>query len=126
MPENAAAKTIGPGFKCRACRACGSFIRVTGAKLVFRVEIVVELRVDLLPAQVCRRRKPARVGWEYAFAPVLFVTYPAVSRRIQAVAADRPGNCLVVVRQRHLVQEFGDKTGRVDLSAICIPRARTR
>ena len=80
-PEDAAAKAVRPALESRARSARGPFVGVARAELVLRVEIVIELRVDLFPAQVCRRRQAGGVGAERSLRCRPFRGEPSEIRR---------------------------------------------
>src|SRR5436190_18370774 len=100
MSEHAASKTVGPGFVVRV--AGRSLVGVARAEFVPGVEIVVDLRVDLLPAETGEARDTSSIRSKNTFGAAAFVACPAEARRVQTIAADS----FVIVRQRHLAEHL--------------------
>ena len=86
MPENTAAKPVGPGLIIRV--AGRSFVGVADAKFVSCVEIVIDFCVDLFSAQSGQRRDSGRIGSEYRLGTAVFIAGPPIAGCIQAVAVD--------------------------------------
>src|SRR5436190_14875444 len=70
---------------------------------------MIDLRVDLLPAEVATK-------CEYGLGTVSLAAGPPVARYIQAVSH------FIVVRDRHLAEGFGNKTRGIHTRAERVPR----
>ena len=77
-----------------------------------RVEVVVDLDIDLLSSEVS-------AGSEYAFRSVAVSPNPSITRRIETVAD------LIVVGRRHFGQKFRQVAGGIERLSVRVPvRAR--
>src|SRR6187399_1037456 len=112
MSERLSAKPTGPVFIIGVARRI--LIRVADGELVTRVEIVINLKVDLLAAVAIQSGN----GWadgKNVFAAAALVSGPSKRSRIQSVAK------LVVVGHWHLVHELRHESRRIDACPVLIP-----
>ena len=124
MSVDTAPKTAGPGFIIRI--ACRPFIRVAHTQFVGRVEVVIDLGVDLLAAETGQGGDSTIIGSKYGLGAAALVAAPPIARGIQTIAENLGGHTgihdgLVVVRQRHLGQDLCNKSCRIHSCAIGIP-----
>src|SRR5947209_5588167 len=74
---------------------------------------MIDLRIDLLPAQVSTK-------CEYVLGAVFFAAGPPRACGIQAVSD------FIIVRRRHLAENLVDKTRRIHSRSKSVPSARRR
>ena len=101
MPERFSAKTSRPVFEVGIARRV--LVRIGHRDLILRIEIVVELRVDLL-APVAADSRSLRSNGEDVFAAAVFLARPFETSRVQAISH------FIVIRHRHLAQELRDES----------------
>src|SRR5262249_52395299 len=114
MPERLSAKPSRPALEIGI--PGGVLVRVTHRDFILRIEVVVDLCVDLLPAIAVYGGN----GWsdgKNAFAAAIFAARPLKAPRIQSVTH------LVVIRHWHLTEERRYKSGGIQACSILIPRA---
>src|SRR5688572_28408602 len=117
MSKRFSAKPPGPVFIVGIAR--GILVRVGHRDLIAIVEIVVNLRVDLLAAVAADGRN----GWSNGkdvFAAAVFVARPAITGGIQSVTH------FVVIWQWHLVQKTRHESCGIHTCPILIPGAVCR
>ena len=115
MPEDASAEAAG---QCFIVGVAGrSLIGVTDAEFIPRVEIVIDLSVELFAAETVQRRDAVCIGAEDRLGSAVLVTRPPESRGVQTIAARE----VVIVRQRRLCQLFRNESCRIHSRSIGIP-----
>src|SRR5262245_36328606 len=110
MTRAAARKRIGPCHQVRA--PGGNLVGITSRELVYRVEILIELHIDLLPinARAAEGKDP--------FVSAAECANPSITGRVQTIAAGG----FIVIGKRHLAEQLAHKSGGIYGSSIRIPR----
>src|SRR5215469_9558015 len=114
MPERLSAKPSWPALEVGI--PGGVFERVGQRDFILLIEVVVDLRVDLLSAIAVYVGN----GWsdgKNVFAAAVFAAGPLKAGRIQSVTH------FVVIRHWHLAEELRYKSGGIQACSILIPRA---
>src|SRR5215510_5437530 len=113
MSERLPAKSIGPVFIIGIARRI--LVGIADGESVLLVEVVVNLRVDLLSA-VAGQSGSGRADGKNVFTAAVLPASPSKTGRVQSIAY------LIVVGHRHLTHELRHKSRRINAGSILIPR----